>query len=91
MIDYFGFVCCISLSLFTSLEPGYYKDGEFGIRIESVVIVRPASTPNNFGDKGYLGFEHVTIVSLSIVYFPHFLPRLLTNLLSLFNNNKRTI
>ncbi|KAI0691006.1 Creatinase/aminopeptidase [Cerioporus squamosus] len=44
-----------------SNEPGYYKDGSYGIRIENVVIVRDAQTPNNFGDKGYLCFEHVTL------------------------------
>ena len=43
-------------------EPGYYADGRYGIRIENVVIVRTADTPNNFGDKGFLGFEHVTLV-----------------------------
>lgn len=77
-------LCYVSLSLSSSLEPGYYKDGEFGIRIESVVIVRPASTPNNFGDKGYLGFEHVTIVSLSFVhcFFSYFSSRLMESLSS---------
>ncbi|KAI0634735.1 Creatinase/aminopeptidase [Trametes polyzona] len=44
-----------------SNEPGYYADGRFGIRIENIVIVREAQTPNNFGDKGYLRFEHVTM------------------------------
>lgn len=44
-------------------EPGYYADGRFGVRIESIVIVKKANTPNNFGDKGYLGFECVTMVS----------------------------
>ncbi|KAI0646631.1 Creatinase/aminopeptidase [Trametes meyenii] len=44
-----------------SNEPGYYADGQFGIRIENIVIVRTAQTPNNFGDKGYLRFEHVTL------------------------------
>ena len=43
-------------------EPGYYADGEYGTRIENVVIVREAQTPNNFGNKGFLGFEHVTMV-----------------------------
>lgn len=46
---------------FFPLEPGYYEDGKYGIRIESIVIVREAGTPNNFGNKGYLGFEHVTM------------------------------
>ena len=44
-----------------SNEPGYYADGKFGIRIESIVLVREVKTPNNFGDKGYLGFENVTM------------------------------
>ncbi|KAI9462819.1 putative Xaa-Pro aminopeptidase P [Lactarius psammicola] len=34
-----------------SNEPGYYADGEYGIRIENVVI-------------GFLGFEHVTMVPI---------------------------
>ncbi|KAG6879996.1 hypothetical protein C0992_008203 [Termitomyces sp. T32_za158] len=48
-----------------SNEPGYYADGRFGIRIESIVLVRDATTPNNFGDKGYLGFEVVTMCPIS--------------------------
>ncbi|KAJ7753826.1 putative Xaa-Pro aminopeptidase P [Mycena metata] len=44
-----------------SNEPGYYADGKFGVRIESIVLVRKVDTPNNFGDKGFLGFEHVTM------------------------------
>ena len=50
-----------------SNEPGYYADGQFGIRIESIVLVREVKTPNNFGDKGYLGFEHVTLLVLPCV------------------------
>ena len=45
-------------------EPGYYEDGKFGIRIENVVVVRETVTPHNFGEKGYLGFEHLTMVLL---------------------------
>ncbi|KAI0316094.1 Creatinase/aminopeptidase [Amylostereum chailletii] len=44
-----------------SNEPGYYADGRFGVRIENVVVVREARTPNNFGGKGFLRFEHVTM------------------------------
>ncbi|CAE6463122.1 unnamed protein product [Rhizoctonia solani] len=44
-----------------SNEPGYYADGKFGIRIESIVLVRKVSTLNDFGSRGYLGFEHVTM------------------------------
>jgi len=45
-----------------SNEPGYYKDGEYGIRIENIVMVKEVKTKNLFGDKPYLGFEHVTMV-----------------------------
>ncbi|OWP05057.1 hypothetical protein B2J93_627 [Marssonina coronariae] len=45
-----------------SNEPGYYEDGSFGIRIENVVMVKEAETKHQFGDKPYLGFEHVTMV-----------------------------
>ncbi|KJZ78894.1 Putative Xaa-Pro aminopeptidase P [Hirsutella minnesotensis 3608] len=45
-----------------SNEPGYYEDGQFGIRIENVMIVKEVETANCFGDKPFLGFEHVTMV-----------------------------
>ncbi|KAL6498131.1 actin patch protein [Orobanche gracilis] len=41
-------------------EPGYYEDGNFGIRLENVLVVKEADTKFNFGDKGYLSFEHIT-------------------------------
>lgn len=45
-----------------SIEPGYYEDGAYGIRIENLAIVREVKTQHSFGDKPYLGFEHVTMV-----------------------------
>ncbi|KAI9592579.1 peptidase M24, structural domain-containing protein, partial [Syncephalis fuscata] len=45
-------------------EPGYYEDGQFGIRIENVLLVRKADTPQRFGDVDYLGFENVTMVPI---------------------------
>lgn len=45
-----------------SNEPGYYEDGRFGIRIENVVMVKEVTTKHSFGDKPFLGFEHVTMV-----------------------------
>ena len=41
---------------------GYYEDGSFGIRIENMVVVKPAKTMHNFGGVQYLGMEHVTMV-----------------------------
>ncbi len=45
-----------------SIEPGYYEDGAFGIRIENLAVVREVKTECVFGDKPFLGFEHVTCV-----------------------------
>ncbi|TGJ87387.1 hypothetical protein E0Z10_g1380 [Xylaria hypoxylon] len=45
-----------------SNEPGFYEDGSFGIRIENIVLVKEVQTKYKFGDKPYLGFEHVTMV-----------------------------
>ncbi|EHL01672.1 putative Xaa-pro aminopeptidase P [Glarea lozoyensis 74030] len=44
-----------------SNEPGYYEDGNFGIRIENIIMVKEVETNQKFGDKPYLGFEHVTM------------------------------
>lgn len=45
-----------------SIEPGYYEDGSFGVRLENLAIVKEAKTNCSFGDKPYLGFEHATMV-----------------------------
>ncbi|KAK0629842.1 peptidase M24, structural domain-containing protein [Bombardia bombarda] len=45
-----------------SIEPGYYEDGAYGIRIENMAIVREVKLEHCFGDKPYFGFEHVTMV-----------------------------
>lgn len=43
-------------------EPGFYEDDSFGIRIENMVLIKEVKTKYSFGDKPYLGFEHVTMV-----------------------------
>lgn len=48
----------------TSNEPGYYEDGQFGIRIENVCITVNKHTANNFGGKQFLGFETVTMTPI---------------------------
>lgn len=47
----------------SNAEPGYYEDGNFGVRIENVLIVNEAEAKYNYGEKGYLAFEHITWVS----------------------------
>lgn len=44
-----------------SNEPGYYEDGNFGIRIENLCITVVKQTENNFMGKPYVGFETVTM------------------------------
>ncbi|XP_006862897.1 PREDICTED: xaa-Pro aminopeptidase 2 [Chrysochloris asiatica] len=45
--------------MFTSIEPGYYQDGEFGIRLEDVALVVEAKTKY---PGTYLTFEVVSLV-----------------------------
>jgi Xaa-Pro aminopeptidase len=43
-----------------SNEPGYYKEGEYGIRIENLLLVtKPTETKG--GDRKMLGFETLTL------------------------------
>jgi Xaa-Pro aminopeptidase len=46
-----------------SNEPGYYKPGEYGIRIENLVIINDATINGMEGD--YLEFETVTFVPIT--------------------------
>ena len=47
-----------------SNEPGFYKTGEFGIRIENLIVVRPAQ-PVKGGEREMLSFETVTMAPLA--------------------------
>lgn len=42
----------------TSNEPGYYKEGAFGIRIENMIYSVPA------GKKGFLKFKNLTLIPI---------------------------
>ncbi len=44
-----------------SNEPGYYKEGAYGIRIENLEIVTPAAAVAG-GDRPMMGFETITFV-----------------------------
>ena len=54
----------LSVGNVLSDEPGYYEDGNFGIRIENMITCCDAKTKHQFGDKPYLGFKHVTMVPM---------------------------
>jgi len=46
--------------MFTSNEPGYYKDGEYGIRIENLVLTQESPYP------GFLCHHNVTLYPLDL-------------------------
>jgi len=54
----------LQVGMVLSNEPGYYQDGEFGIRLENLVNIVEASTPHNFRDRGYLTFNDLTVVPI---------------------------
>jgi len=51
-------------NMFVSNEPGYYEEGQFGIRLENIIRVVEAQTKYNFFNRGYLKFEDVTFVPI---------------------------
>lgn len=50
----------LEAGMILSNEPGNYKAGEYGIRIENLVVVEPAS-PISGGDRDMLGFETLSL------------------------------
>ena len=48
-----------------SNEPGYYKEGEYGIRIENLVVVgEPETIPG--GDRPMMAFETITLAPIDL-------------------------
>ena len=45
-----------------SNEPGYYKTGAYGIRIENLILVEPREVPG--GERPMLGFETLTLAPM---------------------------
>jgi Xaa-Pro aminopeptidase len=52
----------LKAGMILSNEPGYYKAGAFGIRIENLVLVQPRAVDG--GEKPMLGFETLTFAPL---------------------------
>jgi Xaa-Pro aminopeptidase len=48
--------------MIVSNEPGYYKTGAYGIRIENLVVVTPLA--RNGGEREMLGFETITLAPI---------------------------
>ena len=47
-----------------SNEPGYYKPGEYGIRIENLVLIEPRVIPGGDPGRAMLGFETLTLAPI---------------------------
>ena len=53
----------LEAGMIVSNEPGYYKEGAYGIRIENLVVVTEPSIPAG-GDRPMMGFETLTFVPI---------------------------
>ena len=51
--------------MIVSNEPGYYREGHFGIRIENLIVVRPPK-PVPGGDREMLSFETLTFAPIDL-------------------------
>ncbi len=56
-----GHTVALQPGMILSNEPGYYKNGEYGIRLENLVVVTSAPTDNGDGREWY-AFETITLV-----------------------------
>eukprot|EP00752_Nemacystus_decipiens_P016215 g14500.t1 len=54
----------IKVGMTTSNEPGYYEDGEFGLRIENICICVEKETRHNFAGKRSCTFETITMAPI---------------------------
>jgi len=49
-----------------SNEPGFYQTGEFGMRIENLMIVRKDEKLSSMGNGDFLGFETITFCPIDL-------------------------
>lgn len=52
-------------------EPGFYEEGHFGIRTESLLAVKRIETHRGFGDVAWYGFERITQVPIATNLVDH--------------------
>lgn len=78
--------------MFVSNEPGYYQDGEFGLRIEDIVQIVKAKTTHNFNNRGYLTFDTITLVPKSLnLIVPEMLTKSEIDYLNLYHQRCRDV
>ncbi|SMX37967.1 aminopeptidase P family protein [Octadecabacter ascidiaceicola] len=54
----------LEVGMILSNEPGYYREGDFGIRIENLIVVREADAVTGCDARAMLDFETLTYVPL---------------------------
>ena len=54
----------LEVGMILSNEPGYYREGAFGIRLENLIVVIPAPALPGADDRVQLAFETLTFVPL---------------------------
>jgi len=54
----------LEAGMLLSNEPGFYKPGAYGIRIENLILVEPRAIPG--GDRDMLGFETLTFSPIDL-------------------------
>jgi Xaa-Pro aminopeptidase len=54
----------LEIGMMLSNEPGFYKPGAYGIRIENLILVEPRTIPG--GDREMLGFETLTFTPIDL-------------------------
>lgn len=59
-----GYTEPIQVGQIFSNEPGFYVEGQFGVRIESAVLVKHVKTDVEFGSPDWMGFERLTQVPI---------------------------
>jgi Xaa-Pro aminopeptidase len=56
----------MQIGMITSIEPGLYREGQWGVRIENLVINVPVATPENDAFGAMLGFETLTLCPIDL-------------------------
>ena len=54
----------LEIGMMLSNEPGFYKPGDYGIRIENLILVEPRTIPG--GDREMMGFETLTFTPIDL-------------------------
>ena len=75
--------------VFFSVEPGFYEDGSFGIRIENVLLVKPVVLEVMTDD--YWRFSLDTFFSFIIYLFTYLFIYLFISSHSFFSLNRTTL